>query len=224
MASIFSSDKKPPSDSPIAESPRVHSPPESRAVEEITRVASEKVTLAGVADVEGELKALARKIRGAKKKAVEAVLTIGEALTTANELLADHAGGSFGKWLKQEAGISRSSAHRYMKAHSLLGRCPSVEQRNFELQAVYALADGKTPRQAVDDCLQLATDGEKITGATARKIISSYVQPKADGRPAPIIIDLGDKGKVVVHRPHDFSSVDQILSAALRQIQDKAAA
>jgi len=199
---------------------------ESVAVETVPEpTQTPTVESTALVDSDSELKTLARKIRSAKKKAVEAILTIGESLTEANRLLADYAGGSFGKWLKQEAEISPSSARRYMAAFALLGSRPATEQRCFELQAVHVLADSATPRQAVDDCMTMASEGEKVTAAVVRQVIASY-KPKAektaDDRPAPMIFDT-PSGKVVVHPTHEFSSVEAVLMDALQQLKKAAA-
>jgi len=199
---------------------------ESAAVENVpTPTQTPTVESTALVDTDSELKTLARKIRSAKRKAVEAILVIGESLTEANRLLADHAGGSFGKWLSQEAEISRSSAHRYMQAYALLGSRPAVEQRCFELQAVHVLADNSTPRQAVDDCLTMAAEGSQVTAATVRQVIASYKSPSekaADDRPAPQIFTT-PSGRVVVHPTHEFSSIEAVLLDALAQVKKVAA-
>jgi len=200
---------------------------ESVAVENVpTATQTPTAESTALVDTDSELKTLARKIRSAKRKAVEAILVIGESLTEANRLLADHAGGSFGKWLRQEAEISRSSAHRYMQAYALLGSRPAVEQRCFELQAVHLLSDNTAPRQAVNDCMTMAAEGEKVTAAVVRQAIASYkpvaAKKVADDRPAPQIFTT-PSGRVVIHPDHDYSSVEAILMDVLQQLKRAAA-
>ena len=83
-------------------------------------------------DIDARLKSLARQIAGTKKKLVGNVLQIGEALTEAQDLLANHHGGAFGKWVKQSCGFSKRTAYNYMSAHLVFGGCATVAQRRFE--------------------------------------------------------------------------------------------
>jgi len=153
-------------------------------------------------DVESRLKSLARQIAGSKKKLVANVLAIGESLTEAQDLLANHNGGAFTRWVRQRCGFTTKTAYRYLSAWRTFGGCDTVSQRRFELSAMYLLAHDSAPEPAVDEALELASNGEKVTTKTAREIIAKYA-PKTvsskPGRPEPILLE--DAQAVVTIRP-----------------------
>jgi len=155
-----------------------------------------------VLDVDARLKALERKIVSTKRKLVSSVLDIGKSLEEAQNLMADHNGGAFTRWVRQRCGFTTKTAYRYLSAWRTFGGCDTVSQRRFELSAMYLLAHDSAPEPAVDEAIELASNGEKVSTKTAREIIAKYA-PKAvsskPGRPEPIIIE--DAQAVVVIRP-----------------------
>ena len=171
----------------------------------ITRAAPAAVRVEPI-DIDARLKSLARQIAGSKKKLVANVLEIGRALTDAQDLLADHAGGAFGKWVKQNCGFSKRTAYNYMSAHLVFGGCAIIAQRRFEPSTMYLLANDSTPSGAVTEAIQIAESGETVTSKTAKKLITKHSDGKParkvssrPGRPQPI--QLIDAQAVVTIRP-----------------------
>jgi len=178
-------------------------------------------------DVDARLKSLARQIAGSKKKLVANVLEIGRALTDAQDLLADHAGGAFGKWVKQSCKFSKRSAYRYMSAHLTFGGCATVAQRRFEPSTMYLLANDSTPSAAVTEAIEFAESGETVTGKIAKQLIAKH----GDGKPArkvssrpsrPQPIQLIDDQAVVTIRPlSEGVDICGVLSRLLKEQLDK---
>jgi len=178
-------------------------------------------------DVDARLKSLARQIAGNKKKLVANVLTIGQALTDAQDLLADHAGGAFGKWVKQSCGFSKRTAYRYMSAHLTFGSCATMSQRRFDISTMYLLANDSTPSAAVTEAIEIAESGETVTGKTAKQLIAKHGDGKParkassrPGRPQPI--QLIDAQAVVTIRPlSEGVDICGVLSRLLKEQLDK---
>jgi len=125
-------------------------------------------------DIDARLKVIARKIVGTKKKLVANVLSIGELLSDAQDLLASSSGGAFGKWIKQRCGYSRVTAYKYIAVHRVFGGCKPGLQRQFDTSAMYALSLDNVPPAAVADSLKLAESGETITGKVAKQLITMH--------------------------------------------------
>jgi len=174
-----------------------------------------------VVDVDARLKLLARQIAGSKKKLVANVLAIGEALTEAQDLLASHHGGVFGKWVKQNCGFSKRTAYRYMSAQLTFGSCAPVAQRRFELSTMYILAHDSTPPAAVTEAIEIAESGETVTSKTAHQLIAKHGDGKparkVSTRPEPILYDDPD-AIVTVHAKHPGVDHGQVLARVFKKI------
>jgi len=175
------------------------------------------------ADVETLLKDLAKQIRASHRKIeksavaiVEAVVSMGRDLDQARTLLADHNGGTFGKFLASVK-VNRMTANRAVRAWEVFG-CNSVVQR-YELPAIYALSATNTPQTVINQALEMAQDGQTITGKTARGLIEKAIdRPEKPARPLPEVITV--QGGTVAVTALDGITVEQILLRAIKQIRD----
>jgi len=174
-----------------------------------------------VIDVDARLKSLARQIAGSKKKLVANVLQIGQSLTEAQDLLASHHGGAFGKWVKQSCGFSKRTAYNYMGAHLTFGSCATVAQRRFELSTMYLLASDSTPSAAVTEAIDLAESGETVTGKTAKQLIAKHGDGKparkVSTRPDPVMYD-DPEAIITVHAKHPGVDHAQALARVFKKI------
>jgi len=183
-----------------------------------------------IVDPDRQLKDLTRKIRSAHRRIeksarqmVASVLTLGEHLTTARELLSANKTGSYGAFLKK-CDIPRTIAHRAVAAFETFGSCSTVER--FDLSAVHALAAPSTPPSAVAESLDLANDDIAIDGKTAKQIIARHKPGRpASTRPEKIILEV-DGGFVIIQAASDDANVAEMLKAAYMQLrgETKAAA
>ena len=94
--------------------------PNEQSVEVVT--SPERKPVKGeVVDVAKRLSGLARSIKSHQRKATQELLACGAALAEAQELLASHKGGTFGKWLTDKVQMSRSTAYNLISLHSKFG-------------------------------------------------------------------------------------------------------
>jgi len=179
------------------------------------------VSDSAVVDVGGRLKVLARQIAGSKKKLVGNVLQIGEALAEAQDLLASHHGGAFGRWVKQSCGFTRQSAYRYIAAHLVFGGCNIMLQRRFDISTMYLLANDSTPSAAVTEAIELAESGETVTSKTAHQLIAKHgdgkTARKVSSRPEPILYD-DPEAIVTVHPKHPGVDPAQVLARVFKTL------
>ncbi|MCB0043685.1 MAG: hypothetical protein KDE23_28555, partial [Caldilinea sp.] len=91
----------------------------------------------------------------------------------------------FGRWLEAEFQWSDSAAQKFM---AVANRFKSVKFTDLTVapSALYLLAAPSTPEEAVDEALERAAGGERITHAAARGIVDGYRPPvgRVDGRRA----------------------------------------
>lgn len=122
-------------------------------------------------DAEGKSKLiwLAGEINKQKSSGLQAMLDMGKAVADAQEILASHHKGSFGKWIEAECGIGRSSAYRYLHAWEKFGSCASLGQLTAE--AMYALSSPDAPPEAAKQAQKLADRGVKVTAKVAKELV-----------------------------------------------------
>jgi len=207
----------------LEEQQQLAAPPESEsdsnsgvraAVADVSPVDDEPA--AQIESLDKHLSKIAARVRAAKKKAAAAILAIGKELSEAQRLLATPGSGSFVKFVRQQCGLSTSSAYRAIDAYNRFGDEPGIA-KSIEPAALHVLA--KAPEAAVEEIRVLMSAGETITSQVAAKIVRDHKPKKAkDDKPAPIIIET-QGGRVVVHPLHDHASIEQILSAALQSLQ-----
>ncbi len=109
----------------------------------------------------------------AKGRHVESILEMGKHLAEAQELLANHHGGTFNAWIEERCGLERRTAYRYIAAFRVFSGCDNLSQL-FDASAMYLLAAESTPEEALQDALERAESGERITYSTAKEIVASH--------------------------------------------------
>ena len=90
-----------------------------------------------------------------KKATADGMLKIGKELTEAQQRLSRHGTGTFGRWCKERCGISRTTAHRILKAYKAFGDCSTVEQ-TMDASAVYVLSEKSCPEEAKKEAVRQA--------------------------------------------------------------------
>lgn len=138
-------------------------------------------------DSKSQLIALAGYVKKQKDAGLAAMLEMGESLASAQELLANHGDGIFGKWIEAECWISKSSAFNYLNAYKALGKdCPSLGQ-SFTLEAIYALTAPSAPPDALKKAKKLADKGVQINSRAVKEILApatkateQKAEPEAD--------------------------------------------
>lgn len=103
------------------------------------------------------------------KKTAENIIKIGKNL---QEVKARLPHGMFLPWLKSEFGLSEKMARNFMYVKDRFEN-KSVNFTDLSISALYLLSAPGTPPEAVDEALQRAEKGEKITHALAKQIIEA---------------------------------------------------
>lgn len=180
-----------------------------------------------VVDVDSELKQHARAIRAASRTAVSSLLKAGEHLAQARDLLADHSGGTFGRWVKDECGLAKSTSYRMIAVWEAFGQLShsGTTLAGVPATALYQLA---AVPGAVSQVADLAEAGEKITEADAKRILIATRPTDASGKgaesatakPDPVTIMVDGLGAVVV-RPVAGVSARDVLVQAVRDILER---
>jgi len=175
---------------------------------------------AQVVNVKRRLASLARRIKSEKKKAVQSLLAIGEALAEAQDLLADHNRGSFGKWVRDNCKFSRRSAYNFITIYRQFGGCAIVAQL-IDDDALRMLA--AAPEAAASEAIDLAEGGQHVTAQIAKQVIQRHKPKKTRSCPDPIHVEVS--GGVIVIRPSvEGVDIEAMLREAAVQLRKKAAA
>ena len=127
------------------------------------------------ANIEKKLETHAATICKHKGRAVESIIAIGRELNAANALLANHYKGTFGKWVEEQCGVSRTFATRSMQVAKEFEGCVTVTQ-HFEPTSLYKLSAPSCPTEAKDEAINRAEKGEIITAHTAQEIIDKHTE------------------------------------------------
>lgn len=103
------------------------------------------------------------------KRTAEKVIQIGKNLLAVQAILPH---GMFLPWLQSEFGMSQSAAYNFIHvAEKFDGKLTTVV--NLPAKALYLLASPSTSQEAINEALQRAESGEKITHALAKQIIEA---------------------------------------------------
>lgn len=88
--------------------------------------------------------------------------------------------GQWLAWLELELGLSEASARRWMQVHRFVAGLPSSldDLSGIELQAMYLLAQEKTPPEIREAAYEAVAAGQRVTRAWLAHMM-------ADGRPEP---------------------------------------
>jgi len=103
------------------------------------------------------------------KKTAENIIKIGDNLLEVRDVLPH---GQFLPWIISEFGMSDQSARNYIHvAERFGGKIKNF--LNLSSSVLYSLAAPTTPQSAVDQALELAEEGKKVTHAMAKKLIEA---------------------------------------------------
>jgi len=103
--------------------------------------------------------------------AVQVIWEIGQKLFDVRNRL-DY--GQFTSWLKVEFDWSRSTAYNYINVFESFGSCSNFGQLAIATSALYLLATPSTPKEARQEALEQAYQGETITYTKAKVIVARY--------------------------------------------------
>lgn len=111
------------------------------------------------------------------------LIDIGERLI---EVKGDLGHGRFLEWLRAEFKLSEPSAQRFMRVAEKFKSVTVTDLSGYRIgtTALYALAAGPTPIQAVQEAMARARTGEEITHGKAREIIRRHKAEAAPEAPA----------------------------------------
>lgn len=120
------------------------------------------------------------------KKTAENIIKIGKNLLAVQAVLPH---GSFLPWLQSEFGMSQPMAYNYIHvAERFDGKF--INFINLASSALYLLAAPSTPESAVNQALELAESGKKVTHAMAQKLIEAEkAKELAEAKAAAAIAD-----------------------------------
>jgi len=187
----------------------------------------EPATVAEVVDVDSELKQHARAIRAASRTAVASLLKAGEHLAQARDLLADHDGGTFARWVKDDCGLGKSTAYRMIAVWEAFGSRPGAGTTLGGVPT-WALQQLASSPEAVSQVADLVEAGERLTEADARKILTAtrsasgeenQAGPGTAKKPAPITIMVDRLGDVIIRPLAGVDARDVLLQAARQVIE-----
>jgi Protein of unknown function (DUF3102) len=108
----------------------------------------------------------AREIQKRVRRAKQDILDIGRLLIEVRSVL-DH--GQFESWLGQEIAWSPRTAYNFIYVYERFGDITNFAKMDMDISAAYLLAAPKTPQVVVDEFLNRAQSGERITFKTVRK-------------------------------------------------------
>jgi Protein of unknown function (DUF3102) len=118
---------------------------------------SERCTL-----IQQKAKEIQKRVRRAKQD----ILDIGRLLVEVRSIL-EH--GQFETWLVQEIAWSPRTAYNFIYVYERFGNVANFASMDMDISAAYLLAAPKTPQVLVDEFLNRARAGERITFKTVRK-------------------------------------------------------
>ncbi len=150
---------------------------------------------------------------------------MGRILANAQEKLSSYNGGSFVRWVTEEAGLTQGTAYRLMDVYRAFD-ISKLENGRFATSALYLLAKPSTPQAVRIEALQRAENGEAITHAKAQEMVASHLPPRPalpERPPKPPLPEYREfeKEKLLPHL-HDAGIPDapQMLSGAQEALPD----
>jgi Protein of unknown function (DUF3102) len=108
----------------------------------------------------------AKEIQKRVRRAKQDILDIGRLLVEVRSIL-EH--GQFETWLVQEIAWSPRTAYNFIYVYERFGNVANFARMDMDISAAYLLAAPKTPQVFVDEFLNRARAGERITFKTVRK-------------------------------------------------------
>jgi len=141
----------------------------------------------------------AEEIKESVRRSAQEILITGEKLVEVRGILHQKK-GSFDAWLSTEFGWSRSQAYNYINAFERFGSRPNFGQLDIAVSAINMLAAPSTPQDVVDEVLERAERGEKITYTKSKEAIQKNREEVVN--PLPGMAELG----VTPKRAADFDA------------------
>jgi hypothetical protein len=117
----------------------------------------------------------ASEINNHKAESLRSMIAMGESIRQAQDLLANHGNGAFGKWIELECGISPRSAYNYLNAWEKFKDCESLSQ--FTAEGMYLLSSPSAPSDVTERAKKLASAGVRVTAKVAKNLIAAPDQP-----------------------------------------------
>ena len=124
----------------------------------------------------------AEAIKAAGTRVISDVVEIGRHLTEAKELCAH---GQWLPWLDKEFGWTEQTALNFMRVHEL-AKTKRILDLNLSLSSLYLLARPSTPREAVEEVVERAESGERVSVAQVRDTIAIHKAPAKRRMPSYI--------------------------------------
>jgi hypothetical protein len=170
-------------------------------------------------DIEA-LEAHAERIREtigqSRSKALQHALKVGEELVAAQERLAHNGDGTFVRWCWEACSLKKSTAYKLIDAYRFAQDCPSGG-RSFEISALYALGAARCPEPARRKAIELADQGECITGSLATSLVRAHTPPSPDRVNSAVAVDSVDTSTPV---PDPMADARTKLNAIVREFQN----
>jgi hypothetical protein len=129
----------------------------------------------------------AKEIQKRVRRAKQDILDIGRLLVEVRSVL-EH--GQFEAWLVQEIAWSPRTAYNFIYVYERFGNVANFARMDVDISAAYLLAAPKTPQVFVDEFLNRARAGERITFKTVRKELK---EGQVQLSPKPQIVGLSSK-------------------------------
>lgn len=126
-------------------------------------------------DERGKLLNLVGRGLGIVRKHAASVVELGEIMSTARQVLANHTDGVFCQWVETEWGISRQTAYNWIAVFERFGGCPIIGQ--LESTVLYRLTAKNCPEPARKEVEKLAAKG-KVTAKQVGEIIKKHKPAK----------------------------------------------
>lgn len=117
----------------------------------------------------GVLQGITNRINTRMKRIAEDIIVIGSELISAKKFLKH---GEFGVWLKAEFDWSDETALRYMRVAERFSDIPQIV--GFAPSVLYMLASPSVSDEAVEQVIELAADGNRVTLEAAREVIQQH--------------------------------------------------
>jgi hypothetical protein len=128
-----------------------------------------------------------KEIQTRVRRAKQDILDIGRLLVEVRSVL-EH--GQFETWLVQEIAWSPRTAYNFIYVYERFGNVANFARMDVDISAAYLLAAPKTPQVFVDEFLNRARAGERITFKTVRKELK---EGQVQLSPKPQIAGLSSK-------------------------------
>lgn len=109
-------------------------------------------------------------IKALVKRSAQDIIEIGQKLT---EVKARLGHGNFGRWLEAEFAWTQQTAQRFMHVGERF-KFNNLLDLNFAPSALYLLSAPSTPDEALEEALERAENGERITHSAAKEIIAEH--------------------------------------------------